>query len=75
MNWGLGNRETFVPQSYGFGVEVQIDWYEAYADLDGERVKLQVLPPATVGTRHAGGTICAAGAFAHSWHRSRRRLR
>jgi len=39
---GLGRRETFVPQSYEFGVEVQIDWYEAYADLDGERIKLQV---------------------------------
>ncbi len=39
---GLGRRETFVPQSYEFGVEVQVDWYEAYADLDGERIKLQV---------------------------------
>ena len=39
---GFGRRETFVPQSYEFGVEVQIDWYEAYADLDGERIKLQV---------------------------------
>ena len=24
------------------GVEAQIDWYESYADLSGERVKLQV---------------------------------
>jgi len=39
---GLGERETFVPQSYGLGVEAQVDWYEAWADLDGERVKLQV---------------------------------
>jgi hypothetical protein len=39
---GFGRRETFVPQSYEFGVGVQIDWYEAYADLDGERIKLQV---------------------------------
>ena len=39
---GFGRREIFVPQSYEFGVEVQIDWYEAYADLDGERMKLQV---------------------------------
>jgi transposase len=31
-----------VPQSYDWGVEAQVDWYEAYADLDGERVKLQV---------------------------------
>ena len=34
--------ETCVPQSYAWGVEAQIDWYEAYADLGGERVKLQV---------------------------------
>jgi transposase len=39
---GLVVRETFVPQSYAWGVEAQIDWYEAYADLAGERVKLQV---------------------------------
>ena len=24
------------------GVEAQVDWYESYADLDGERTKLQV---------------------------------
>lgn len=39
---GFGRRETFVPQSYEWGVEAQVDWYDAYADLDGERVKLQV---------------------------------
>src|SRR5260370_38362191 len=35
-------RETCVPQSYAWGVEAQVDWYEAYADLARERVKLQV---------------------------------
>src|SRR5262249_19137873 len=39
---GMKVRETFVPQSYSWGTEAQIDWYEAYADLSGERVKLQV---------------------------------
>ena len=39
---GLMVRETFVPQSYAWGVEAQVDWYEAYADLAGERTKLQV---------------------------------
>lgn len=39
---GLLPRETFVPQSYDWGVEAQVDWYEAYADLDGERTKCQV---------------------------------
>jgi hypothetical protein len=39
---GFVERETCVPQSYSWGSEAQIDWYEAYADLSGERVKLQV---------------------------------
>src|SRR5246500_3455989 len=39
---GLLARETCVPQSYAWGVEAQVDWYEAYADLGGERTKLQV---------------------------------
>lgn len=39
---GLISRETFVPQSYDWGQEGQVDWYEAYADLDGERLKLPV---------------------------------
>ena len=39
---GLAEHELFVPQSYDWGVEAQVDWYEAYADLDGERIKLQV---------------------------------
>lgn len=39
---GWGGREVFVPQSYSCGAEAQVDWYEAYADLGGERIKLQV---------------------------------
>jgi len=39
---GLLGREVFVPQSYGWGVEAQVDWYEASAVLGGERVQLQV---------------------------------
>ncbi len=39
---GLMERETCVPQSYAWGAEAQIDWYESYADLCGERTKLQV---------------------------------
>jgi transposase len=35
-------QETFVPQSYPWGVEGQVDWYEAYADLASERTKVQV---------------------------------
>src|SRR5262249_24630399 len=39
---GLLPRETFVPQSYPWGSEAQVDWYDAVADLGDERVTLQV---------------------------------
>ena len=39
---GLIQRETFVPQSYVRGHEAQVDWYEAWADMGGERTKIQV---------------------------------
>ncbi len=39
---GLGGGETFVPQSYHWGGEGQVDWYEAWADLDGERQQVYV---------------------------------
>lgn len=39
---GMTKQEIFIPQSYPPAAEAQVDWYEAYADLDGERVKLQV---------------------------------
>jgi len=39
---GLAVHEKFVPQSHDWGAEAEVDWYEAYADLDGERVKLYV---------------------------------
>jgi transposase len=33
---GLAGREVFIQQSYDWGVEAQVDWYEAKAQLDGE---------------------------------------
>jgi hypothetical protein len=42
MALGLMRREICVPQSYAWGAEAQVDWYEAYAELGGERVKPQV---------------------------------
>src|ERR1700728_5393272 len=38
---GRGGREVFVPQSYDWGQEAQVDWFEAVVKLDGERTKLQ----------------------------------
>ena len=39
---GLLQRETFVPQSYTWGQEGQVDWYEMVAELGGERQKVQI---------------------------------
>jgi transposase len=39
---GWATRATCVPQSYGPGQEGQVDWYEAWAELSGEQVPLQV---------------------------------
>ena len=39
---GLLAREAFVPQHYPLGSEAQVDWYEADAELGGERVTMQV---------------------------------
>src|SRR5271166_4770395 len=36
---GLLGRETFVPQSYTWGSEGQVDWYEGWAEFDGESRK------------------------------------
>jgi transposase len=38
---GLGGKQVFVPQSYDWGQEGQVDWFEAVVKLDGERTKLQ----------------------------------
>jgi transposase len=39
---GLERREAFVPQSYSWAQEAQVDWYEAWVDLGDERTKVQV---------------------------------
>ena len=39
---GLEHGEVFVPQTYHWGQEGQVDWYEAYAEIDGEQVKAYV---------------------------------
>jgi len=39
---GLTGRQVCVPQTYDWGVEAQVDWYEAVAILGGDAVTLQV---------------------------------
>lgn len=36
---GLARAEVFVPQSYRWGQEGQVDWYEAWVEIDGEEQK------------------------------------
>lgn len=38
---GLVPRQVMIPQVYDWGVEAQVDWYEAVVELDGERKVLQ----------------------------------
>lgn len=40
---GLKDGEIFVPQSYEWGVEGQVDWYEAYGRIGGEEQKAYVV--------------------------------
>lgn len=39
---GFMTRETCVPQTYAPGQEGQVDWYEAWAELDGVMTEIQV---------------------------------
>jgi transposase len=39
---GLKVREVFVPQSYAWGGEAQVDWYEATVEWDGERTTVHI---------------------------------
>lgn len=58
---GLATRETYVPQSYDWGAEAQVDWYEAWAELGGEPVKLQVF---------AMRSMASGGAFHRAYFRA-----
>lgn len=58
---GLLARETFVPQSYAWGGQAQVDWYEAEAELGGEIHKLQVF---------VMRSMASGGAFHRAYHRA-----
>jgi transposase len=58
---GWSMRATCVPQSYAPGQEGQIDWYEAWAELSGEQVKLQVF---------SLRSMASGAAFHRAYHRA-----
>ena len=58
---GWSTRATCVPQSYELGQEGQVDWYEAWAELSGEQVPLQVF---------SMRSMASGGAFHRAYHRA-----
>jgi transposase len=42
LELGLSARDVCVPQVYDWGVEAQVDWYEATAELDCEMQRVQI---------------------------------
>src|SRR5215467_7665684 len=58
---GWSTRATCVPQSYAPGQEGQVDWYEAWAELNGEEVKLQVF---------SLRSMMSGAAFHRAYHRA-----
>jgi transposase len=55
---GLKSSEIFVLQSYRWGQEAQVDWYEAWAELGGERRKVFVF---------CMRSMASGGAFHQAW--------
>ena len=47
---GLVHGELFIPQTYQWGQEGQVDWYEAYAEIDGEQQKVYVFCMRSMGS-------------------------
>lgn len=67
---GLLRRETFVPQSYSWAQEAQVDWYEAWVDLGEERTKVQVFAMRSMpAVRRSTGPTCTPRSR-HSWRRT-----
>jgi transposase len=51
---GLLERQTFVPQHYVYGVEAQVDWYEAAVEAGGQRETFQIF---TMRSMSSGGAF------------------
>ena len=50
---GLRGKEVFIAQSYHWGQEAQVDWFEAIAKLGGESCKLQFFAMRSMGSGDA----------------------
>src|SRR5215470_5412828 len=73
MELRLVGQEPFIPQSYRWGQEAQVDWYEAYADIAGEREKAYVFcmrSMASGGDFHCAFPHASQQAFLEAHERS-----
>ena len=66
--------EAFVPQHHEPGAEAEVDWGEAWAVIDGQRVKVHRVPVAAVSlrARRSPARSCARPSR-RSWRRTRTR--
>jgi transposase len=55
---GVSTAEVFIAESYDWGQEAQVDWYEAWFDLAGERVKLQLFAMRSMASGAAFHRAC-----------------
>jgi hypothetical protein len=70
----LAGQEPFIPQSYHWGSEAQVDWYEAYVDISEEREKAYVFCMRSMAS--GGAFHCAfpcMPASRHFWKRTSER--
>jgi len=58
---GLLTHQVAVVQTYSWGVEAQVDWYESIAEVDGQRQKLQVF---------SMRSMASGGAFHYAYPRA-----
>jgi hypothetical protein len=56
---GLLARETFVPPSYPWGSEAQVDWYEALAECAARSTQVRIFAGHTARTAVRGRWACA----------------
>ncbi len=61
LELGLTAREACVPQAYDWGVEAQVDWYEATVELDCEMQRVQIF---------ALHSMASGAAFHHAYRRA-----
>ena len=61
LELGLATRDVCVPQTYDWGVEAQVDWYEATVELDCEPQRVQIF---------ALRSMASGAAFHHAYQRA-----